>query len=126
MNTTYQQLLQRWATLAPDECLTTERDYNFKVRILPTVEKRNSSDAWRRVSSENIKWRLSTGEGLILPQLNFVLLTVMHQCAVRQTNIQFTFNEQGTTAAICRGLQSQLHLHPAIAALDAYVQLLQF
>ncbi|GAX38936.1 hypothetical protein [Nodularia sp. NIES-3585] len=126
MSATYQQLLQQWATLAPDECLTTERDYNFKVRILPAVEKRNSSNAWRRVSSQNIEWRLSTGEGLILPQLNFVWLTVIHQCAAQQTTIEFTFDNQGTTATICRKLHSQPHPHPAISALDAYLQFLHF
>ncbi|NDJ25960.1 hypothetical protein GS682_31140 [Nostoc sp. B(2019)] len=126
MSQNYQQLLHQWAALAPDECLTTERDYKFKVRILPTVEKRNSDIAWRLVSSENIAWRLSSGEGLVLVQLNFVLLTIMHYCAARQSKIEFTFGDLGTTAAICHGLQSQMHSHPAIAALDAYVQLLEF
>ncbi|MBN3924969.1 hypothetical protein [Nostoc sp. NMS4] len=35
MSTTIQQLFHKWATLAPDECLSTERDYKFKLRILP-------------------------------------------------------------------------------------------
>ncbi|QLE59620.1 hypothetical protein [Nostoc sp. TCL26-01] len=126
MNATYQQLLHKWATLAPDQCLTTNRDYNFKVKILPTVEKRNSSEAWRLISSENIAWRLDSGEGLVFSQLNFLLLTVMHYCAVRHSSIQFAFDELGVSATICHGLKSQAHPHPAIAALDAYIQLLEF
>ncbi|MBD2452470.1 hypothetical protein H6G76_36335 [Nostoc sp. FACHB-152] len=115
-----------WATLAPDECQITERDYKFKVHILSNVEKRNSTNASRVVSSENIEWRLSTHEGQALAQLNFVLLTIINYCAARQASIGFTFTELGTTAVICNGLKSQPQLHPAIAALDAYIQLLQF
>jgi hypothetical protein len=36
---TYQQLLQQWTALAPDECAITDRDYRFKIKILPKVEK---------------------------------------------------------------------------------------
>ncbi|MBD2472186.1 hypothetical protein [Nostoc sp. FACHB-145] len=126
MSTTYQKLLHFWANLAPDECALTDRDYKFKVKILPTVEKRNSNNASRVVSSENIEWRLSTHEGQALEQLNFLLLTIINHCAARQTSIGFTFTELGTTAVICNGLQSQPQLHLAIAALDAYIQLLQF
>ncbi|WP_341530099.1 hypothetical protein WKK05_12855 [Nostoc sp. UHCC 0302] len=48
-------------------------------------------------------------------------LTLLHRCSVRQTNINFTFFDQGTIATICNGLKSQTHPHPALAALDAYV-----
>jgi hypothetical protein len=126
MSPSYQQLLHQWASLAPDECVFTDRDYKFKVKILSTVEKRNSDNAWRVVSSENIEWRLSTKEGQALEQLNFLLLTIINYCAARQTSIGFTFGELGTTAVICNGLKSQPQLHPAIAALDAYIQLLEF
>lgn len=126
MSVTYQKLLYSWATLAPDECQITDRDYKFKVRILPSVEKRNSDNVWRVVSSENIEWRLSTKEGLGLEQLNFLLLTIINHCAAPHSTISFTFTELGTTAVICNGLRSQPQLHPAIAALDAYIQLLEF
>ncbi|MBD2468735.1 hypothetical protein [Nostoc sp. FACHB-145] len=126
MMTIYQKLLHSWANLAPNECQITDRDYKFKVKILPTVEKRNSTNASRVVSSENIEWRLSTHEGQALEQLNFLLLTIINYCTARQTSIGFTFTELGTTAVICNGLKSQPQLHPAIAALDAYIQLLQF
>lgn len=126
MNATYQNLLQRWATLAPDECLKTDRDYKFKVKILPSVEKRNSLHAWRMVSSASIEWRLSTGTGLALTQLNFLLLTLINHCAIRHENICFTFADSEVIATICNGLRSQPQPHSAIAALDAYVQLLEF
>ena len=126
MSTTYQQLLSKWSTLAPDECLKIDHCHKFKVRILPSVEKRNSDNAWRLVTSDNITWRLANDQNTVLVQLNFVLLTIMHHCAVRHSNIAFTFAPQGTTAVICNGLQSQPHPHPAIAALDAYIQLLEF
>ncbi|BBD63035.1 hypothetical protein NIES2109_58850 (plasmid) [Nostoc sp. HK-01] len=126
MSTIYQELLSHWASLAPEECSTTERDYKFKVKILPTVEKRNSNNASRVVSSENIEWRLSTHEGQALEQLNFLLLTIINHCAARHSSIGFTFGELGTTAVICNGLKSQPQLHPAIAALDAYIRLLEF
>ncbi|QFS51667.1 hypothetical protein GXM_09161 [Nostoc sphaeroides CCNUC1] len=58
--------------------------------------------------------------------LNFVLLTIIQHCAARQSSISFSFTELGTIATICNGLRSQPHPHPAIAALDAYVQLLEF
>ncbi|MBD2498212.1 hypothetical protein [Nostoc sp. FACHB-280] len=126
MSTIYQELLNQWASLAPDECQITDRDYKFKVKILPIVEKRNSTNASRVVSSENIEWRLSTHEGQALEQLNFILLTIINHCAARQSSIGFTFTELGITAVICNGLKSQPQLHPAIAALDAYIQLLEF
>ncbi|BAY20094.1 hypothetical protein NIES21_59640 (plasmid) [Anabaenopsis circularis NIES-21] len=126
MITIYQKLLHSWANLAPDECAFTDRDYKFKVKILPTVEKRNSTNASRVVSSENIEWRLSTHEGQALEQLNFLLLTIINHCAARHKSIGFTFTELGTTAVICNGLKSQPQRHPAIAALDAYIQLLEF
>src|SRR5690242_18968505 len=107
MSATYQKLLDQWANLAPNECLTTDRDYKFKVHILCSIEKRNSDNAWRVVSSENIEWRLSTKEGLALAQLNFVLLTIINHCAARQASIGFTFTELGTTAVIYNGLKSQ-------------------
>lgn len=44
---TYQQLLQQWAALAPDECSTTDRDYRFKVKVLPQVEKCSFDNPWR-------------------------------------------------------------------------------
>jgi hypothetical protein len=116
MNITYQRLLFKWANLAPDECATTDRDYRFNVRILPTVETGLHANPWRSIN----------GEELIVKQLNFILLTILHQCATRQYSISFTFDTQGTTATICNGLQSQPHPHPAIAALDAYIQLLEF
>jgi hypothetical protein len=122
----YQQLLHQWASLAPNECSTTDRNFKFKVRILSTVEKRNSNTASRVISSENTEWRLSTKEGQALEQLNFLLLTIINHCAARQTSIGFTFGELGTTAGVCNGLKSQPQLHPAIAALDAYIQLLEF
>ncbi|WP_341531809.1 hypothetical protein WKK05_38035 (plasmid) [Nostoc sp. UHCC 0302] len=123
---TYQRLLQQWASLAPNECSTTERDYRFKVKVLPEVEKCSFDNPWRSVTSENSAWRLHVAEDVVLRQLNFVLLTVLHRCSVRQTNINFTFSSQGTIATICNGLKSQIHPHPALAALDAYVQLLNF
>lgn len=126
MSVTYQKLLQSWATLAPDECQTTNHDFKFKVRILPTVEKCESTDAWRLITTENFVWRLENGQGFTLEQLNFVLLTIINHCATRHFSIRFTFTELGTTAVICNGLQSQPQLHPAIAALDAYIQLLEF
>ncbi|MBD2683257.1 MULTISPECIES: hypothetical protein [Nostoc] len=126
MSLTYQKLLHSWANLAPNECQITDRDYKFKVKILPSVEKCNSDNAWRVVSSENIEWRLSTKEGQALEQLNFLLLTIINHCAIQQATISFTFTELGTTAVICNGLKSQPQLHLAIAALDAYIQLLQF
>ncbi|MBD2452461.1 hypothetical protein H6G76_36280 [Nostoc sp. FACHB-152] len=135
MSTIYQELLNQWANLAPDECSFTDRDYKFKVKILPTVEKRNSNNASRVVSSENIEWRLSTHEGQALEQLNFVLLTIINHCTTRQASIGFTFTELGITAVICNGLKSQPHPHAAMssdkpqsvyAALDAYIQLLEF
>ncbi|RCJ19277.1 hypothetical protein A6770_31975 [Nostoc minutum NIES-26] len=126
MSATYQKLLHQWATLAPSECLTTDRDRKFKVRILSNVEKRNSDKAWRMVSFENIEWRLSNSEGQALEQLNFLLLTTINHCAARQASIGFTFTELGVTAVICNGLKSQPQFHPAIAALDAYIQLLEF
>lgn len=106
MNITYQQLLSKWATLAPDQCLTTNRDNIFKVRILPTVERRNSSEAWRLISSENIAWRLDNNQSMVLMQLNFLLLTVMHYCAIRQSKIEFAFGDFGVSAAICHGLRA--------------------
>jgi hypothetical protein len=125
-NTSYQQLLQQWASLAADECLKADYNHKFKVRILPTVEKRNSDNAWRLVTSDNIAWRLANDQSIVLVQLNFVLLTVIHHCAIRHSNISFTFAPQGTTAVVCKGLRSQPQAHPAIAALDAYIQLLEF
>ncbi|MBD2303467.1 hypothetical protein [Nostoc sp. FACHB-190] len=116
MSTIYQKLLHQWATLAPDECQATERDYRFKVRILPQVEECFYSHPWRYINSED----------LILRQLNFLLLTIINHCAARQSSIGFTFTELWTTAIICNGLKSQPQLHPAIAALDAYIQLLEF
>ncbi|WP_414756617.1 hypothetical protein [Anabaena sp. CCY 9910] len=126
MNAIYQQLLSKWSTLAPDECVTTNHNYKFKVRILPSVEKRNSLNAWRLVTSDNIAWRLANDQSTVLVQLNFVLLTIMHYCAIKHSNISFTFAPEGTTAVICNGPQSQPQAHPAIAALDAYIQLLEF
>ncbi len=126
MNPTYQQLLKQWASFAPDECLATDRDYKFKIRILPTVEKCESFDAWRLITTENFAWQLENGQSFTLRQLNFILLTIINHCAIRQSSIEFTFNQQGATAAICNGLKSQAHPHPAIAALDAYIQLLEF
>ncbi|MEH2223885.1 hypothetical protein [Nostoc sp.] len=127
---TYQQLLQQWAALAPDECAITDRDYRFKIKILPKVEKCSFDNPWRSVTSENLTWRLHVAEDVILRQLNFVLLTVLHRCCDRQSNINFTFTELGTIATICNGLRSQPHPHPhphpALAALDAYIQLLNF
>ncbi len=123
---TYQQLLQQWAALALDECSTTDRDYRFKVKVLPQVEKCSFNNPWRSITSENLTWRLHVAEDVILRQLNFVLLTVLHRCCDRQSNIHFTFIELGTIATICNGLRSQPHPHPAIAALDAYIQLLEF
>ncbi|WP_193200884.1 hypothetical protein [Nostoc sp. MG11] len=116
MSESYQQLLKQWAALSPDECSTTERDYRFKVKVLLCVEKRSFETPWRSITSEN----------LVLIQLNFVLLTVLHHCFARQSSISFTFSDQGTNATICNGLKSQIYPHPAIAALDAYIQLLNF
>ncbi|BAY42030.1 hypothetical protein NIES2111_64260 (plasmid) [Nostoc sp. NIES-2111] len=126
MSATYQKLLQRWASLAADECLKTDHCHKFKVRILPSVEKRNSDNAWRLVTSDNIAWRLANDQSMVLVQLNFVLLTIMHHCAIRHSNISFIFTDAGTCAVICNGLRSQAQAHPAIAALDAYIQLLEF
>ncbi|BCL40137.1 hypothetical protein [Nostoc sp. MS1] len=126
MNRTYQQLLSKWSTLAPDECVKADHNHKFKVRILPSVEKRNSPNAWRLVTSDNIAWRLANDQSIVLVQLNFVLLTIMHHCAIRHSNISFTFADAGTCAVICNGLKSQPQAHPAIAALDAYIQLLEF
>ncbi|MBW4566374.1 MAG: hypothetical protein KME32_36050 [Mojavia pulchra JT2-VF2] len=126
MSATYQKLLQQWAALAPDECSTTDRDYRFKVKVLPEVEKCSFGNPWRSVTSENLTWRLHAAEDVILRQLNFVLLTVLYRCCDRQSNINFTFSAQGTIATICNGLKSQIYPHPALAALDAYVQLLAF
>lgn len=126
MSATYQQLLSKWSTLAPDECVTADHNHKFKVRILPSVEKRNSDNAWRLVTSDNIAWRLANDQSIVLVQLNFVLLTVMHYCAIRRENIGFTFIDSGAISTICNGLRSQPHPHPAIAALDAYIQLLEF
>ncbi|BCL39658.1 hypothetical protein [Nostoc sp. MS1] len=133
MNFNYQQLLSKWSTLAPDECVTADHNHKFKVRILPSVEKRNSDNAWRLVTSDNIAWRLANDQSTALVQLNFVLLTVMHHCAIRRENIGFTFVDSGAMsstgyayATICNGLRSQPQPHPAIAALDAYIQLLEF
>ncbi|MEH1869513.1 MAG: hypothetical protein V7K69_31575 [Nostoc sp.] len=50
MSTTIQQLFHKWATSAPDECLSTERDYKFKLRILPDVEK-SGDRSIRRIHS---------------------------------------------------------------------------
>ncbi|MEJ1930567.1 hypothetical protein WDZ92_09800 [Nostoc sp. NIES-2111] len=125
-NATYQQLLSKWSSLAPGECLTADHNHKFKVRILPSVEKRNSDNAWRLVTSDNIAWRLANDQSTVLVQLNFVLLTFMHHCAVKHSNISFTFTDAGTSAVICNRLRSQPHPHPAIAALDAYIQLLEF
>ncbi|MBW4564640.1 MAG: hypothetical protein KME32_26645 [Mojavia pulchra JT2-VF2] len=135
MSATYQKLLHSWATLAPDECQTTNHDFKFKVRILPAVEKCESTDAWRLITTENFAWRLENGQGFTLQQLNFILLTIINHCAARHSSIGFTFGEQGATAVICNGLKSQPHPHPAMsatsrlrvyAALDAYIQLLEF
>ncbi|MBD2505099.1 hypothetical protein [Anabaena azotica] len=126
MNTTYQQLLFKWSTLAPYECLATDHHHKFKVKILAAVEKRNSDNAWRLVTSENLAWRLANDQRVVFTQLNFVLLTILHHCAASYYKIDFTFAPQGTTAVICNGLQSQPHPHLAIAALDAYIQLLEF
>jgi hypothetical protein len=95
---TYQKLLQQWAALAPDEGSTTDRDYRFKIKILPKVEKCSFDNPWRSVTSENLIWRLHVAEDVILRQLNFVLLTVLHRCSDRQSNIHFTFIELGTIA----------------------------
>ncbi|WP_341531388.1 hypothetical protein WKK05_37365 (plasmid) [Nostoc sp. UHCC 0302] len=123
---TYQQLLQQWAALAPDECLETQRNYKFKVKILPAVEKCSSTEAWRLITTENFTWHLANGKDFTLLQLNFILLIIFYHFTDRQVNINFTFSEQGTIATICNGLKSQIHPHPALAALDAYVQLLNF
>ncbi|BAB78356.1 hypothetical protein ACN23B_28330 (plasmid) [Anabaena sp. FACHB-709] len=125
-NITYQQLLFKWSTLAPDECLKADHNHKFKVRILPTIEKRNSDNAWRLVTSDNIAWRLANDQSTVLVQLNFVLLTIMHYCAIRHSSISFSFDDQRAIATICNGLRSQPHPHPAIAALEAYIQLLEF
>ncbi|ODG96225.1 hypothetical protein A4S05_19635 [Nostoc sp. KVJ20] len=122
---TYQQLLQQWAALAPDEC-STAGHYRFQIKTLPMVEKSSFSNPWRSINSENFTWRLHLGEDLILEQLNFVLLTVLYRCSARQSDINFTMIEQGTIVTISNGLKSQPHPHPALAALDAYVQLLEF
>lgn len=45
---TYQQVFQLWAALAPDECSTTDRDYRFKVKVLPEVEKCSFDNPPRR------------------------------------------------------------------------------
>jgi hypothetical protein len=116
--------IQQWAALAPDECAITDRDYRFKIKILPKVEKCSFDNPWRSVTSENLTWRLHVAEDVILRQLNFVLLTVLHRCSDRQFNINFTFTELGAIATICNGLRSKPH--PVIAALDAYIQLLEF
>lgn len=126
MNNTYQQLLSKWSTLAPEECAATDHHHKFKVKIMPAVENRNSDNAWRLVTSENLAWRLANDRRVVLTQLNFVLLTVINQCAAGYYSIDFTFEPHGTTATICNGLQSQPQPHPAIAALDAYIQLLEF
>ncbi|MBD2439837.1 hypothetical protein [Nostoc sp. FACHB-110] len=126
MTTIYQKLLHQWAVLTPDECQTTNHDFKFKIRILPTVEKCESTDAWRLITTENFAWRLENGQGFTLQQLNFILLTIINHCAARHKSIGFTFTELGITAVICNGLKSQPQLHPAIAALDAYIQLLEF
>jgi hypothetical protein len=70
MNRTYQQLFKQWAILAPDECLITNQDYKFKIRILPTVEKCESFDAWRLITTENFAWRLENGQSFTLPQFS--------------------------------------------------------
>ncbi len=116
MSATYQQLLYKWATLAPDECQATERNYRFKLRILPQVEECFYSNPWRYINSED----------LTLRQLNFLMLTIINHCAARHSTISFTFTELGTTAVISNGLKSQPQFHQAIAALDAYIQLLEF
>jgi hypothetical protein len=110
--------------LAPDECLSTERDYKFKLRILPNVEKCNSLTASRLIITENLETHLANRRDLTIQLLNFVLLTIIQHCAARQSSISFT--ELGTIATICNGLRSQSYPHPALAALDAYIQLLEF
>lgn len=126
MSTTYQQLFSKWATLAPDECLSTEWDYKFKLRILPDVEKCNSLTASRQIITENLEIHLANRRDFTIRLLNFVLLTIIYHCAGRQSSISFTFTELGTIATICNGLRSQPYPHPALAALDAYIQLLEF
>ncbi|ACC85015.1 hypothetical protein [Nostoc punctiforme] len=126
MSTTIQQLFHKWAILAPDECLSTERDYKFKLRILPDVEKCNSLTASRQIITENLETHLANQRDLTIQLLNFVLLTIIQHCAARHSSISFSFTELGTIATICNGLRSQPHPHPAIAALDAYIQLLEF
>ena len=73
-----------------------------------------------------LKTHLANRRDFTIRLLNFVLLTVIYHCAARQSSISFSFTELGTIATICNGLRSQPHPHPAIAALDAYVQLLEF
>ncbi|MCC5620640.1 hypothetical protein [Nostoc sp. CHAB 5715] len=126
MSTRYQQLFHKWATLDPDECLSTERDYKFKLRILPDVEKCNSLSASRLIITDNLETHLANRRDLTIQLLNFVLLTIIQHCAARQSSISFSFTELGTIATICNRLRSQPHPHPALAALDAYVQLLEF
>ncbi|MDZ8261985.1 MAG: hypothetical protein RMY63_26855, partial [Nostoc sp. ChiQUE01b] len=45
----------QWAALAPDECQTTYHSFKFQVRILTTVEKCESTDAWRLITTENFE-----------------------------------------------------------------------
>ncbi|HEY9800358.1 MAG TPA: hypothetical protein V6D25_08365 [Leptolyngbyaceae cyanobacterium] len=78
------------------------------------------------MTSENLVWRLANDQRVVFTQLNFVLLTVINHCAVGYYSISFTFEPQGAIATICNGLRSHPHPHPAIAALDAYIQLLEF
>ncbi|MHC5748101.1 MAG: hypothetical protein ACYTXT_40880 [Nostoc sp.] len=111
-----------------DECLSTERDYKFKLRILPDVEKCNSLTASRLILTENLETHSANRRNLTIQLLNLVLLMIIQHCAVRQSSISFSFSftELGTIATICNGLRSQPHPHPALAALDAYIQLLNF
>lgn len=67
----YQQLLQQWAALAPDECAITDRDYKFKIKILPKVEKCSFDNPWCSVTSENLTWRLHVAEDVISQTVEF-------------------------------------------------------
>lgn len=98
MSTTIQQLFHKWATLAPDECLSTEWDYKFKLRILPNVEKSNSLTDNRQIITENLETHKAYRRDFTIRLLNFVLLRIIYHCAARQSSISFSFTELGTIA----------------------------
>ncbi|RUR77067.1 hypothetical protein PCC6912_40260 [Chlorogloeopsis fritschii PCC 6912] len=105
---TYQQLLQQWSTLAPNECRATENLYAFMVKYNNTL---------RLVCSDNLDKHT----------LDFVLVTIINHCLCRNSRIEFASVVSGeVVATISGGLRSQPYSHIAIAALDAYIQLLEF